>query len=85
MSFYSAEITDNMKDEIIKEESCRPITPSLNMRDMDERDWTSLESSSESIVECSGDEEVMVSLKLETRPPSQRRQLNKRPDPDKAF
>ena len=52
-----------MKDEIIKEEPCRSITPSLNMCDMDERDWTSLESSSESIDECSGDEEMMVSLK----------------------
>ena len=52
-----------MKDEIIKEEPCRSITPSLNMCDIDERDWTSLESSSESIVECSGDEETMVSLK----------------------
>ena len=52
-----------MKDEIVKEEPCRSITPSLNMCDMDERDWTSLESSSESIVECSGDEETMVSLK----------------------
>ena len=52
-----------MKDEIIKEEPCRSITPSLNMCDMDKRDWTSLESSSESIVECSGDEETMVSLK----------------------
>lgn len=30
---------------------------------MDERDWTSLESSSESSVECSADEEMMVSPK----------------------
>ena len=61
--FYFKEITGHMKDEIIKEESCRSITPSLNMCDMDERDWTSLESSSESIAECSGDEEMMVSPK----------------------
>lgn len=32
------------------------------MCDMDERDWTSLESSSVSIVDCSGDEELMVSF-----------------------
>lgn len=70
-----------MKGEIIKDESCRPITPSLNMCDMDERDWTSLESSSESIGECSGDEEMMVGLKRERNFPSQKRQLNERQIP----
>ena len=52
-----------MKDENIKEGSYRLITPSLNMCDMDERDWTTLESSSVSIVECSCDEDKTVSLK----------------------
>lgn len=62
-----------MKDEIIKDESSGLITPC----DMDERDWTSFDSSSESIVECTYDEERMVSLKRETKFPSQKRQLNK--------
>ena len=77
--FYFKEITDHMKDEIIKEKSCRSITPSLNMCDMDERDWTSLESSSESIVECSGDEETTVSLN------TTQRQLYKGQIPEQKF
>lgn len=77
--FYFKEITDHITDEIIKEESCRSITPSLNMYDMDERDWTSLESSSESIDECSGDEEMVVSLK------TTQRRLNKRKIPEQKF
>lgn len=61
--FSILEFTDHTKDEITRGETCRPITPSLNTCDMDERDWTSLESSSESSVECSADEEMMVSPK----------------------
>lgn len=49
------------------------------MYDMDERDWTSLESSSESIDECSGDEEMVVSLK------TTQRRLNKRKIPEQKF
>jgi len=75
--FHSQEITDHVKDEINKEESRRPITPSLNMCDMDERDWTSLESSFGSIGECSGNEEIMVGLnsKRENTFPSQKETL----------
>ena len=46
---------------------------------MDERDWTSLESSSESIVECSGDEETTVSLN------TTQRQLYKGQIPEQKF
>lgn len=62
--FYFKEIIDYIIDEIIKEELCRLIILLLNMYDMDERDWISLELFFELIDECSGDEEMVVSLKM---------------------
>lgn len=62
--FYFKEIIDYIIDEIIKEELCRLIILLLNMCDMDERDWISLELFFELIDECSGDEEMVVSLKM---------------------
>lgn len=62
--FYFKEIIDYIIDEIIKEELCRLIILLLNMYDMDERDWISLELFFELIDECSGGEEMVVSLKM---------------------